>query len=122
MAHDNARGVPQPVLEREAHDVALPTPRPPVLETVAHDLARPAVRPAVLETPARETARTAARPVHGSRVGWIVLAGVATAAAWAAGWVAGVSWAWRAMTPRYLRRSHRLQGAGLPGPGSPLRS
>ena len=108
MARDNARAVPQPVLERAAHDVALPSPRPPVLERAAHDIPRPVPEPA-----AREMAQSAPRPVHESRAGWIVLATVAAAAAWAVGWVAGVSWAWRAMTPRYLRRTHRRRGASL---------
>jgi hypothetical protein len=109
MAHDNARAVPQPVLERAAHDIALPSPRPPVLEAAAHDIPRP-----VLEPAAHEMAEPAPPPVHESRAGWIVLAAVAAAAAWAVGWVAGVSWAWRAMTPRYLRQTHRRRGAGLP--------
>ena len=108
MARDNARAVPQPVLERAAHDIALPSPRPPVLEAAAHDIPRPALEPA-----APGMAEPAPPPVHESRAGWILLAAVAAAAAWAVGWVAGVSWAWRAMTPRYLRRTHRRRGAGL---------
>ena len=42
MARDNARAVPQPVLERAPDDIALPSPRPPVLEATAHDIPRPA--------------------------------------------------------------------------------
>src|SRR5687768_6742860 len=127
MAHDNARAVPQPVLERAAHDIALPAPRPPVLEPAAHDNTRPILEPGshdidrpVLEPTALETARPEPRLVHGPGAGWILSAVVAAAAAWAVGWVAGVSWAWRAMTPRYLRRNRRLRGVGLPG--LPLRS
>jgi hypothetical protein len=121
MAHDNARAVPQPVLERAAHDIALPAPRAPVLDTAAHDVARPAPEPAALEM-----AQPAPRLVHGAGAGpgagWILSAVIAAAAAWTVGWVAGVSWAWRAMTPRYLRRTHRRRGAGLAAAGSPLRS
>ena len=117
MARDNARAVPQPVLERAADDIALPAPRPPVLDRAAHDIPPPALEPAALEM-----AQPAPRPVHEPRAGWILSAVVAAAAAWAVGWVAGVSWAWRAMTPRYLRRTHRWRGAGLPAAGSPLRS
>jgi hypothetical protein len=102
MARDNARAVPQPVLDHAAQDIALPAPRPPVLERAAHDIRRPALEPAALET-----AQSAPRPVHESRAGWILSAVVAAAAAWAVGWVAGVSWAWRAMSPRYLRHTHR---------------
>ena len=116
MAHDNARAVPQPVLEREAHDIALPAPRTPVLEGTAHDIPRPVLEPAALEM-----AQPAPRLEHGPGAGWILSAVVAAAAAWAVGWVAGVSWAWRAMTPRYLRQTHRRRVAGfLPaslGPG-----
>jgi hypothetical protein len=115
MARDNTRAVPQPVLERAAHDIALPSPRPPVLEPAAHDIPGPVLEPAALDM-----AQPAPRPVHGPRAGWILSAAVAAAAAWAVGWVAGVSWAWRAMTPRYLGRTHRRRGAGLPaslGPG-----
>ena len=108
MARDNARAVPQPVLERAAHDIDLPSPRPPVLEAAPHDIPRPVVEPA-----AHEMAEPAPPPVHESRAGWILLAAVSAAAAWAVGWVAGVSWAWRAMTPRYLRRTHRRRGASL---------
>jgi hypothetical protein len=113
MARDNARAVPQPVPERAAHDIALPAPRPPVLERATHDIPRPALEPA-----APEMAQPAPRPVHESRAGWILSSVVAAAAVWAVGWVAGVSWAWRAMTPRYL--PHRRRVAGLPasfGPG-----
>src|SRR5215211_3303062 len=121
MAHDNARAVPQPVLERAAHDAALPAPRPPVLDTAAHDSARP-----VLEPAAPEMTQRAPQLVHGAGAGpgagWILSAVIAAAAAWTVGWVAGVSWAWRAMTPRYLRLTHRRRGAGLPAVGSPLRS
>jgi hypothetical protein len=102
MAHDNARAVPQPILERAAHDIALPAPRPPVLEPAAHDIDRP-----VLEPAAHEMAQPAPRLAHGPGAGWILSAVVAAAAAWTVGWVAGVSWAWRAMTPRYLRRTLR---------------
>ena len=117
MAHDNARAVPQPVLERGAHDIALPAPRPPVLDTAANDSARPALEPAALEK-----AQPGPRLEHGPGAGWILSAVVAAAAAWAVGWVAGVSWAWRAMTPRYLRRTYRRLGAGLSAAGLPLRS
>jgi hypothetical protein len=139
MVRDNARAVPQPVLERAAHDIALPAPRPPVLERAAHDIALPAPRPPVLERAAHdiprpaleiprpalepaalEMAQPAPRPVHEPRAGWILSAVVAATAAWVVGWVAGVSWAWRAMTPRYLPRTHRRRVAGLPasfGPG-----
>ena len=109
MPRDDARAVPQPVLEPAAHDIALPSPRPPVLEPPAHDIPRPVREPA-----APQMAQPASQSVHESRAGWILSAAVAAAAAWAVGWVAGVSWAWRAMTPRYLRRSHRRHGAGLP--------
>ena len=108
MARDNARAVPQPVLERAEHDIALPSPRSPVLEPAAHDIPRP-----VLEPAAQEKAQPAPRPVHEPRAGWLLSAAAAAAAAWAVGWVAGVSWAWRAMTPRYLRRTHRRRGASL---------
>ena len=112
MAHDNARAVPQPVLERAAHDIALPAPRPPVLDTAAHDIARPVPEPAALEM-AQPAPRHGAGAGPGA--GWILSAVIAAAAAWTVGWVAGVSWAWREMTPRYLRRTHRRRGAGLPG-------
>jgi hypothetical protein len=113
MAPDDARAVPQPVLDRGAHDIALPAPRPPVLERAGQAAPRPDPEPV-----APETARPAPRPVHESHAGWIVPAVAAVAAAWAVGWIAGVSWAWRAMTPRYL--SHRRRVSGLPasfGPG-----
>ena len=117
MAHDDARAVPQPVLEPTAQDLALPRPRPPVLERAVPDIARP-----VLEPSAQDIPRPAPGPVHGLRAGWIVSTVVAAAAAWAVGWVAGVSWAWREMTPGYWSRHHRRRGASLPGAGSPLRS
>ena len=120
MAKDIPRAVPQPVLEPAAHDIALPAPRPP-LDPAAHDIARPAPRP-LLDPAAHDIARPAPRPAHGARAGWILSTVVAAGAAWAVGWVAGVSWAWREMTPRYLRRTHRRRGASLPGAGSPLRS
>ena len=113
MAADDARAVPQPVLDRAKDDIALPAPRPPVLERAGHTVARPEPAPV-----ARETPQPSPRPVHESRAGWIVPVVAAAAAAWAVGWIAGVSWAWRAMTPRYL--SHRRRVAGLPasfGPG-----
>ena len=115
MPPDNARAVPQPVLEPAADDIALPSPRPPVLEPAANDIPRPVLEPAT-----HQMAPPASRPVHEPRSGWILSAAVAAAAAWAVGWVAGVSWAWRAMTPRYLRRAHRRRRAGLAsslGPG-----
>src|SRR5215213_4785488 len=121
MVHDNARAVPQPVLERAAHDIALPAPRPPVLDTAAHDIAQPVLEPAALEM-AQPAPRLVHGPGAGAGAGWILSAVVAAAAAWAVGWVAGVSWAWRAMTPRYLRRTHRRSGAGLSAAGLPLRS
>jgi hypothetical protein len=121
MVHDNARAVPQPVLERAAHDIALPAPRPPVFDTAAHDIAQPVLEPAALEM-----AQPAPRLVNvagaGPGAGWILSAVIAAAAAWAVGWVAGVSWAWRAMTPRYMRRTHRRWGGPLPAAGSPLPS
>lgn len=64
----------------------------PVLEPLPHDIARTA---------------------HGSRAGWILLTAAVAGAAWSAGWVAGVTWAWRAMTPRYLRRTHQRPGAAI---------
>src|SRR3954468_1573145 len=113
MAHDISRAVPQPTTEPATHPVGLPTPRqslqppPPAglppprqsLEPSTHDAARPAPEPAAHDIP-----QPASPPPQGSRAGWIVSAVVAAAAAWAVGWVAGVSWAWREMTPRYLRR------------------
>jgi hypothetical protein len=116
MAKDIPQTVPQTALEPAAYDNALPAPRPPV-DPAAHDSARPAP-----PAPVDSVAHDSARPVHGSRAGWIVSTVVAAGAAWAVGWVAGVSWAWRATTPWYLRRSHRRRGASLPGAGSPLRS
>ena len=113
MARDNTRAVPQPVLERAAHDIALPSPAIRI-EAAAHDIPRPVPSGGAREGRARTTARARAWR-------WLdLLATVAAAAAWAVGWVAGVSWAWRAMTPRYLRRTHRRRGAGLSaslGPG-----
>ena len=121
MTQQLTEQVPEALDERAAHDIALPAPRPPVLDTAANDSARP-----VLEPAAPEMGQPAPRPVHepgaGASAGWILSAVVAAAAAWAVGWVAGVSWAWRAMTPRYLRRTHRRPGAGLAAAGSPLRS
>jgi hypothetical protein len=109
MAHDTTRAVPQPVRERTAQDTALPAPRRPVLETAARDIAPPVPEPA-----ARGMTAPAPRPEHGPGVaGWILTAVVAAAASWVLGWIAGVSWAWRAMTPRYLRRSHRRRGRSL---------
>src|SRR4051812_22090333 len=140
MAKDIPGAVPQPVLEPAAHDIALPAPRPP-LDPAAHDIALPAPRPPLdpaahvialpaprppLDPAAHATARHAPRPaprtVDGFRAGWILSTVVVAGTAWAVGWVAGVSWAWREMTPRYLRRTHRRRGASLPGAGSPLRS
>jgi len=112
MAHDTARSVPQPVLHATADDVALPVPRPPVPGIPAQDIVRSAPRPPVPERAPHDLARPARRPARGPRVGWIVTSVVAAGAAWAVGWVAGVTWAWREMTPRYL---HRRRGAGLPG-------
>jgi hypothetical protein len=109
MAHDTTRAVPQPVRERTAQDSALPAPRRPVLETAARDIAPPGPEPA-----AREMAQPAPRLEHGpGAAGLIVTAIVAATAAWVVGWIAGVSWAWRAMTPRYLRRTHRRRGRSL---------
>ena len=103
MPRDSARAVPQPVLEPAADDIALPSPRPPVLESAAHDSPRPGLATA----PHPMAAQPAPRPVQESRAGWIVTTAFAAAVAWVVGWVAGVSWAWRAMTPRYLRRTRR---------------
>jgi hypothetical protein len=116
MAHDDARTVPQTVTEPAARDIALPAPRPPVLDSAAQDVARP-VPPPALEPAAHDVSQ----PVHGSRAGWIVSIVVAAAAAWAVGWVAGVSWAWREMTPGFLSRTHRRRGASL-GAGLSSRS
>jgi hypothetical protein len=113
MARDDMQTVPQPVTE-PVQDVALPAPRPPVLDSAGQDVAPPEPRP-VREPAARDTAK----PVHGSRAGWIVSIVVAAAASWAVGWVAGVSWAWREMTPGFLSRTHRKRGAGL-GARSPI--
>jgi hypothetical protein len=95
MAHDIARAVPEPALEPAAPGVTLPAPR----EALDPDLARPA-----REREPKDVARPGPRSAHGSRAGWIVLTLAATAAAWGVGWLTGVSWAWRGMTPRYLRR------------------
>lgn len=105
MAHDTTRAVPQPVRERTAREAALPAPRRPVHETpAARDVAPPVLEPAA----------PAPRPEHGpGAAGWIVTAVAAAAAAWVVGWITGVTWAWRAMTPRYLRRSHRRRGRSL---------
>ena len=109
MAQDVARGVPQPVVEPAGQEGArLPEPRSPVHETATYDTPRPTPRPV-----ARPAAHDSTRHQQGSRAGWIVLALVSAGTAWVCGWVAGVSWAWRAMTPRYLRRSHRRRGASL---------
>ena len=59
-------------------------------------------------------AEPAPPPVHESRAGWIVLAAVAAAAAWAVGWVAGVSQAWRAMTPPVPAPDPPAVGSGPP--------
>jgi hypothetical protein len=112
VATNTPRAVPQPVLDPAEQDLALPAPRPP-LDPAAHDIARPAPR-LPQEPAAHDIPRHAPRP-GGSRAGWIVSTVVAAGAAWAVGWVAGVSWAWREMTPRYLRRAHRRRGAALPG-------
>lgn len=111
MAHDIARAVPQPAIEPATNDIALPRPRP-ALDSAISDVARPAPEPATQDI---------ARPERRSRAGGVILAVIAAGAAWAAGWLAGVSWAWREMTPRYLSRHHRRRGAGLPATGSPLR-
>jgi hypothetical protein len=116
MAHDTARTVAQSVREPGVQDIALPTPRKPVLEPAGLDIARPAAPAA--EPAVHDISRPAAPPVHESRAGWVLSTVAVAAAAWTVGWVSGVSWAWRAMTPRHLRRSHRLRGGGLPGPGS----
>ena len=109
MAHDATQAVPQPVRERTAHDTALPAPRRPALETAARGIAPPGNEPA-----ARGMTRPAPRPEHGPGAGgWILMAVISAAAAWVVGWIAGVSWAWRAMTPRYLRRTHRRRGRSL---------
>ena len=115
MVHDITRAVPQPVVDPAAHDIAVPVPRAP-LDPTAHEIAGAA--PPRGPDPA---AQHIARPAHPSRAGWLLSTVVAAAAAWALGWVAGVSWAWREMTPRYLSRTHRRRGAGLPGVGQPVR-
>src|SRR5437763_17160496 len=97
MAHDTSRAGPQPALDPATHDVALPTPRQS-LEPSTPDIARP-------EPATHDNAPPASPPARASRAGWIVTTVVAAAAAWAVGWLAGVSWAWREMTPRYLRRT-----------------
>jgi hypothetical protein len=107
-----AEGEPVPSSEEER--ATAPGGRP---RHVAQETARP-----VLEPAAHDIARPGPRPVDGSRAGWILLTTAAAAAAWGAGWVAGVSWAWRAMTPRYLRWTHQRQGAALARAGSPVRS
>jgi hypothetical protein len=122
MTQGHAQAAPQPVVEPSAQDIVLPTPRPPVLEPAAQDIARPAPRTPDREAAAQDIARPAPRPAHRSRAGWILATVVAAAAAWAAGWVTGVFWAWRAMSPWYLRRTRRRPGAGRPGAASPLRS
>ena len=113
MEPDNVQAVPQPVIEPPGHVIALPTPRSPVLDPAAQDIAPAAPRPE--REPA---AHDRVRPVHESRAGWILSIVFAAAAAWAVGWVAGVSWAWREMTPGYLSRTHRRRGAGRPGAAS----
>lgn len=112
MAHDSARAVPLPAIEPAANDITLPTPRT-AIDSPVDDVARPApelVAPDI--TP----------PVRGSHAGGVLLTVIAAAAAWAIGWLAGVSWAWHEMTPRYLSRHHRRRGASLPATGSPVRS
>lgn len=111
MAHE-APAVPQPAVEPAAKDVSLPTPRA-ALDSAVDDVARPAPEPA---------AHDIAQPVRASHGGGILLTVIAVGAAWAAGWLAGVSWAWHEMTPWHLARHHRRRGAVLPGTGSPLRS
>jgi hypothetical protein len=100
MAPDSSRAVSQPVLKDPADDVVLPVPRPPLLEAPALDSPRPAPRPPAFERARRDVAR----PAHESRAGWIVTSLVGAAAAWTVGWVTGVFWAWRQMTPKYLSR------------------
>ena len=98
MAHDSARAVSQSVIEPVGRDFArVPAPRPPVPEPTEDGIAPPAPRP-VFEPAAHDSPR----PVHRPRVGGILIAGVAAAAAWGVGWLAGVTWAWRKVTPRYL--------------------
>jgi hypothetical protein len=110
MASDRVRAVPQPTADR---DLSVPRPRPPVLDTAATEIAPPAPRPSVQGMSA-PVPPPAPRPT-GSRAGWILTSVVAAGAAWAVGWVAGVTWAWREMGPRHLTRVHRRRGASLPG-------
>jgi hypothetical protein len=100
MTQDISRTAP-PAPEPATHDIALPTPRQS-LEPSTHDGARPAA-----EAAPHADAASASPPARKSSAGWIVITVVAAAAAWAAGWLAGVAWAWRDMTPRYLRPMHR---------------
>src|SRR3954454_20204916 len=110
MAHDTSRAVPQPAPEPATNDIGLPTPRQS-LERSTRESAQLAAEPA-----ARDIARPARPTAQGSRAGWIVSIVAASGAAWAVGWIAGVSWAWREMTPRYLRRGDPRRGGGpLPG-------
>ena len=111
MASDISRAVPQPTTEPATRDAGLPTPRQS-LEASTHDIAQPAASP---EPAAHDIPRPTPPHAQSSRAGWIVSIVAAAGAAWAVGWVAGVSWAWRATAPRYLRRTHRRRGAGLPG-------
>jgi hypothetical protein len=109
MAPDDTRALPQEAPGTAVRDLAVPAPRRPVLEPAAD--AVPAPRP-----PAREpTTHDVRRPAGGSRAGWVLVTVVAAGAAWATGWVAGVTWAWHAMTPRYVSRTHPRRPAGLPG-------
>src|SRR4051812_23184407 len=108
MAHDTSRAVPQPTTQPATPDVGLPAPRQS-LEPSTHDTARPAPERAALDIP-----RPTSPPAQGSRAGLIVSIVAAAGAAWAVGWVAGVSWAWREMTPHSLRH-HRRRRAGLSG-------
>ena len=102
MAHDSARAVSQSVIEPVGRDFpGVPTPRSPVREPAlapAENGIAPPARRHVVEPAAHDSPR----PVHGPRVGGILIAGVAAAAAWGVGWIAGVTWAWRKMTPRYI--------------------
>ena len=99
MAHDIAQAVPQPTIEPATHDVSLPTPQQSV-EPSTHELAQ-------FAPTGHDAPRTAPAPARGSRAGWVVTVVAASGAAWAAGWLAGVAWAWREMTPHYLRRHRR---------------
>ena len=47
---------------------------------------------------AHDIGEPAPRPVHGPRAGWLLSTVAAVGAAWVAGWVVGVSWAWRQMS------------------------